>query len=223
MTFTSGRIATINGSSGELEELGYSVEENGEELDRYLTVSQDIVDLENNVIARKGIAAKQELEERDDVQLQNGNLQIGSTPEVSWTWTPYWVVPSEIVVVGNSKGEFAFELVSRAINAEVEKVTFNLGDIIEDYPGQWMGSFEDRPDNVQRGTLYGDRIEDDTDMGSAFMQSSKPQIGPWIDYQGKSLKVRIGRTGWAQVVSPGTYSQENYLKLVRNILLNYTD
>lgn len=222
MTFTSGRIATINGSSDELEEFNFTFEEDGEELEGYVDVSQDIVDLDDNVVARTGIAAKQELEERDDVQLQDGNIDIGSTQEVTWAWTRYWVIPDEIVVVGNSKGEFAFDLVSTALSAEVEKVMFNLSEIIEDYPGQWMGSFEDRPDNVQRGTLYGDRIEDDADMGHAFMQSSKPQVGPWIDYQGEELKVRIGRSGWAQVVSPGTYSQEKYLSLVRDILLDYT-
>lgn len=221
MTFTSGRIATINGQSEELDEFRDTFQANGQELEAFVGVSQDIVDLDNNVIARTGVAARQEVEERDDVQLQNGDIDIGQTQEIEWVWTNYWVVPDEIIVVGNAEGKFAFELIGEALGTGIDRVTFNLSEIIEDYPGQWMGSFEDRADNVQRGTLYGDRIEDDAAMGRAFLESSKPQIGPWINYGDEDLKVRIGRDGWAQVVSPGTYSREKYLGLVRDVLLNY--
>ena len=221
MTFTSGRIATIDGDSSELEGLQYSFEENGLELEDYVDVSQDIVDLEDNIIAKTGVAAREEIEERDQVELQNEGLSIGSSEEITWTWTRYWVIPGELVVVGDAGGEFAFELLAEALDCNVSQVRFELSEIMNDYPGQWMGSFEDRADNVQRGTLYGDRIEDDAEMGRAFIESSKPQIGPWINYRDEELKVRIGRDGWAQVVSPGTYQREKYLGLVRNVLLNY--
>lgn len=221
MTFTSGRIAVIEGQSEELSDYQDTFQSNGRELEALVSVDQDIVDLKDSVVARTGLAAQQQLEESDDVQLQNGDIDIGRTQDIEWVWTNYWVVPDEFIVVGSTKGEFAFELLEEVLDAKIKRVNFNLSEIIDDYPGQWMGSFEERADNVQRGTLYGDRIEDDPDMGNAFLESSKRQIGPWINYGDESLKVRIGREGWAQVVSPGTYNREKYLGLVRDILLDY--
>lgn len=98
-----------------------------------------------------------------------------------------------------------------------------MDDIRTDFPGQWVGGFEQRSGQVESGLLYGSEIEDDTEMGDPFRQTSnKNVIGPKISYRGDSLKLKIGRDGWVQVVKPGTYQRESYLRFVEDVMMNYS-
>ncbi|KOX91994.1 hypothetical protein AMS69_15725 [Haloarcula rubripromontorii] len=158
---------------------------------------------------------------REGVIVDNSDVSIGEREETTWVWTEFWLSRDDFMIVKNSDGIFAFDLVERATGSDIDRVSFDLEDIVSDYSGQWMGSIENRPDNVQSATLYGDDIEDDGDMGDAFLNSSKNQIGPWINYNGQELKVRVGGD-WFQVLKPGDYTREQYLKLYMNVLSAYT-
>ncbi|RLM47874.1 hypothetical protein DVK00_05055 [Haloarcula sp. Atlit-47R] len=84
-----------------------------------------------------------------------------------------------------------------------------------------MGGFQDREDRVRSGTLYGDEIERDIDMGEAFLSSDKNQIGPNIEFDGTEVKVRITEDGLVQVVGPGNYEREKYLAFIDQMLYEF--
>ncbi|KZX47083.1 hypothetical protein AV929_01775 [Haloarcula sp. K1] len=115
---------------------------------------------------------------------------------------------------------FAFNLIEQALNGDLSEAEFELARIVSDHPGQWMGGFEERSDNVRNGILYGDDIEYDGDIGTAFRNSDKNMIGPDIDYGGQTLRLRMG-SNWFQVLKPGDFTRKEYLNFLDQYLRKY--
>lgn len=205
-----------------------SWEQDGYELSSHVNVDQDIIDLGGDTIARHGRAAQQQLKEKEMPDVETGgDIRIQREHKPEWEWTEFWVVkkdnPGNFAVVRNSDGTFGFELLADATGANIDQVQFDLEEIRRDFPGQWVGGFEERSGRVQSGLLYGDEIEDDVEMGDPFKKTSnKNVLGPKIDYRGQELKVKVGADGWVQIVSPGTYPRDAYLCFLRDVMLNYT-
>lgn len=227
MTFVSGVIATIEGDLGELSDFHDTREEDGHELNAHINYTRRNYNLEGDMIAHHGKAVEEKLvkEEAPDVD-DEGTIRVMDKLVPSWEMTEFWIVrkdnPGNFIVVENSDGRFAFDLFAQATGTNVEQVRFNLEEIANDFPGQWVGGFEKRSGRVQSGLLYGDDIEDDTEMGDPYRKTrNKNIIGPKIDYRGQNLKVKIGADGWVQIVSPGTYPRDAYLSFLKDILLNY--
>lgn len=225
----SGHIGSVGGPITGISDYEHTWEQDGYELNAYINLDEKIMDLGGNSIARHGRAAEQQLSEKEVPDVETGgNISIQTKQEPEWVWTDFWIVkqdnPGNFVVVKNSDGLFALELLSNSIGTNIEKVRFNLEEILSDFPGQWVGGFEERPGRVQSGLLYGDDIEDDIEMGDPFKRTSnKSVIGPKIEYRGQELKVKVGVDGYVQIVSPGTYSRDSYLSFLRDVMLNYTN
>lgn len=225
MPFTSGIIATIEDDVGNLADHYEEWEEHDFELQASIEFDHQIIDLRDNVIAKRATAAEQTLERVSQPSIENNGIDITEERKPVWNWTTLWVVqdaePQDFVVVKNSDGIFAFDRLEDALSTELSQARFDLESIIDDFPGQWVGGFEERQARVQSGMLYGDDIERDSDMGRPFMNSPKSMIGPIVDYRGDRLKLKIGQDGFVQVVAPGDYSREAYLNFIEDVMLEY--
>jgi hypothetical protein len=217
MSFISGTIGTIGSQDGGISGL-YDATPQDADLEKYLNVTDEF-HITGNKTVKTGFAVEEYYTEVETVEV-NGDISISTEEVKQKTWTRYWLLPNEFVVVANKGGEFAFSLLESAIDGEIDKVSFDLAQIVRDHPGQWMGGFEDRQDNVENGTFFGEDIEYDGDLGQAFLDSDKNQIGPRIRYNNDDLKLRVGST-WFQVVSPGEYSRQQYLAFLDEIMMNY--
>lgn len=230
MTFTTGHIARASGEVDNLTNLQgneYTRDKQGHELKSAITFNNQIMDVSGDTIAISGQAARQELNSSQEVCPIDGDIQVTTQKRPEWKHTDFWAVKttdgSDFVVAENSGGVFAFDLLENITGLEFTKVRFQLDDIRSDFPGQWVGGFEKRSGQVESGLLYGNEIEDDTEMGDPFRQTSnKNVIGPKISYRGNDLKLKIGRDGWVQVVKPGTYQRESYLRFVEDVMMSYS-
>lgn len=218
MPMMSGHIARIESSDDSIS--GFeSVAPDDAEFQKYVN-SERVFNLNTGKTVTEGLAVEEYPNETEVVDVDNGAISIGSTERVARKWTRYWLLGDDYVVVKNADGEFAFKLLESALSGEVEEISLDLAQIVRDHPGQWMGGFEDRSDNVRNGIYYGDNVEFDGDLGDAFLDSNKSMIGPDIDYGGDTLRLRIGE-GWFQVLRPGSYTREDYLTFFDDYLSQY--
>lgn len=217
----SGHIASIESSNDDISEF-QSVVPDTAEFEKYVNIENEFT-LSTGSEVTQGFAVEEYPQEYEAVDVDgngNGEISVGTKERVEKKWTRYWILEDEYVIVENAKGKFAFKLIEAALDGEVEGLSLNLAQIVRDHPGQWMGGFEERSDNVRNGILYGDSIEFDGDMGDAFLNSDKKMIGPDIDYGGEALRLRIGG-GWFQILSPGDYTREEYLEFFDDYLSRY--
>lgn len=228
MSFVTGYIRPMSGSIESLSDHHESCKRDGHELNSYVDVDENEINLTDETIAKHGRVAKQQLTKQEMPNISdNGDICIQENQRINWVWTDFWVVqkdnPGSFAVVKNSDGIFAFDQLSNATGTGINQIRFDLEEILSDFPGQWIGGFNERSGRVQSGLLYGDKIEDDIKMGDPFKKTSnKTVIGPKINYRGQELKVKVGVDGWVQIVSPGTYPRDKYLSFLRDVILNYT-
>ncbi len=224
MAFTSGVVGIIHGDLQELRDDRVTEEVGDETLECYINVDGQLRDVTNDTTAIHGKIASESVSNRKTVNITDGN-QISIVPnrESAWNWTRYWLVPGKFMVAESTSDDgFPFDKLTESTGVQINRARFNLSEIVEEYPGQWMGGFQDREEQVRSGTLYGEEIERDIDMGEAFLDSDKSQIGPKIKYDGTEVKVRITEDGLVQVVGPGNYQREKYLTFIEDMLFDFT-
>jgi hypothetical protein len=221
MTFTSGVVALVPHDFGKLEDAYLSEETGEDDLECYIDIKQEKTNLEGDILYQEGLIAANRILTDKQVQIDDGNVDITKNRHSDWDWARIWVVPNEFIVVSKTSGTFPFDKLTEALDLKVRQAKFNLTEIVQDHPGHWMGGFEDREERVRSGTLYGDEIERDIDMGDAFISADKNQIGPIIDFGGREIKARVTADGFVQVVSPGDYQREKYLSFIGEILITY--
>lgn len=211
----SGNIAFVDNQQTNFS--GFVEKSKGSDLQSFINVTDT---LDTNVgTVKTGIAAEEYYVDQRNLQI-NGNISIKTEEVKQERWTRYWLADNNYLVVQNKEGRFAYDLVHRITGADVNKIDINIPRIIRDYPGQWMGSFGNRSSNVNSGTLYGDDIENDTELGQAYRNSNKSTIGVKMGYNGDNLMLRIGES-WFQIVSPGGYTRKDYLEFFEDVLRNY--
>lgn len=221
MPMISGRIASISGQENEIDGFHKSDDNGNDELNYYIEQT-DTFYINDSTEVKAGLAVNEYFQEVEDVDVDNDEIEVGRTEVKKRNWTRWWVAKDNFVVAQNKDGEFAFDLIEQATGGEVDKVEFDLPEIVRDYPGQWMGGIEDRQGNVENATFFGEDIEHDGDLGTAFQNSDKSQIGPRIPYDGEELKIRIGPS-WYQVVKPANFPRQKYLAFLDEVLLEYDE
>lgn len=221
MTFTSGVVALVPSDFGRLEDTHIPEEEGEDNLECYIDIKEEKTTLDGEVLYQEGIVAAKRILNEKEVSIDDGTVEIIENRKSNWDWARIWVVPDEFILVSRASGTFPFDKLSESIGVAVRRAKFNLTEIVQDHPGHWMGGFEDREERVRSGTLYGDEIERDIDMGDAFISADKNQIGPIIEFEGREIKARVTVDGFVQVVSPGDYRREKFLSFIEEILIIY--
>ncbi|WP_137291742.1 hypothetical protein [Natronorubrum halophilum] len=218
MGMISGTFATIENQNNDLPDTRELTDNNGDTY-AYLNIDDEFY-VGDNTEVKTGLIVESKTDEVDDVEVNGSNITVTSREIEKKIWTRYWIFPQDYVVVQNKSGEFAFKILESITGGDIEKIEFDLAEIVRDHPGQWMGGFEERNDNVESGTLYGEEIEYDGDIGQAFLDSNKNQIGPRISYNNIDLKIRVGDS-WFQVTSPGNYTRQQHLEFFNSYMADY--
>lgn len=217
MTFTSGVVALVPNDFGKLEDLHIPKEAGEDDLECYIDIKDEKTTLSGETLYQEGLVAAKRILTEKEVLIEDGTIDITQNRHSDWDWARIWVVPDRFIVVSRTNGTFPFDKLSEAMNRKVRQAKFNLTEIVQDHPGHWMGGFEDREERVRSGTLYGDEIERDIDMGEVFISADKNQIGPIIEFDGREIKARVTADGFVQIVSPGDYEREKYLSFIKEL------
>jgi hypothetical protein len=219
MALISGTVAKVTSQDGTIDGFHQATPSDAS-YHKYLNIkSSECYTLSTGAEVIGGIAVEENPKEKTTVSVDS-DIQLQTEEVVRTSWTRYWLQPDEFVVVQNKGGTFAFDAIEDAIDGEVEEVEFDLAQIVRDYPGQWMGGFENRDGNVENGTVYGENIEYDGDIGDAFLDSDKNQIGPRITYDNIDHKVRVGPS-FFQISKPADYTRKQHLEFLDGFMKHY--
>lgn len=165
-----------------------------------------------------GRAVLQELESVSEIYVQNGKIMQRKTDEKITNFTDFILVPNEFIVVSDTSGKFFYEnsLPSRTGS------TFSRPNIdIDSYAKSrqnadpWKVGFSNTGSNAQKGTVYGDDVTSDPDMGTVLQNSDKNQLGLEFQYNTKDTKMQISTNGYIQVSQPAINSLE-FVEFIRD-------
>lgn len=223
----SGVIALIRGGFSELESF-----HNIQEQDKTEPARSFQVDQVNETPAGRefytGKAAIQRTETENSVSIHDstGRISITESPTRQGRWTQFLCIPEEFFVVGSSKGIFGLKLLEEAAPVTTHRAEIDLNAFAEDrYRGEevdpWKVGFYGNIGAAEKGTIYGDNVFSDDEIGEVLERSQLNQLGFVYEFEGESLKMTASKSGYLEIYQPSTYSEGEYLDYIMDELFDY--
>jgi len=193
------------------------------------TVEQD------GVTVQSGRAALQELdtEESVDIDPETNNISVSERVDVVKTkYTEFVLVPGSFVAVSSGSGTFAFQLISSATaSATIRKAEIDLDSFLRSYEGSsrseeaetWQVGFYGNTGNAEKGTLYGDSVFGDSELGDVVHQLPKNQIGLDIEAGEEDIKMTASESGYVEVYQPSNYDSTDYSEFILDHVLHHSE
>ncbi|WP_137283949.1 hypothetical protein [Halorussus salinisoli] len=187
---------------------------NGErELERVLDVRR-VFSLPGGEVAFEGRAAVERVVNRTTTELDFGEVRVEETPQTETLVTDLVGVPGEFVVAGSGKGTFAFDLVGRDTDADIERATLDLSAFLDAQADAepWRAGFYDNDGNCENGVLHGSDLLDDDRFAGLLDDAAFNQLGLDCSYDGRSLKMTASESGYVEVYRPAEFDTADFLQ-----------
>lgn len=218
----------INGNWKKLDNYAHSWTENGKKLDSFISLNPIEIYLDDrNTRLVSGVAYYEYLRRTKNIIKEGGKFKVVEEEEViDVRWSNFWFTnKSFIIIERRDSREKVFELISYALSGEVENISpieFNIENIFNDYPSQWLGGFRDREGHIHSGQFYGEDIIHDDEMGDAYIRTQhKNQVGFLTEYFGPEIKIRATRDGYLQIYSNLDDKSNIIFEFIRDELSQY--
>lgn len=135
----------------------------------------------------------------------DGRYSIGYQENVAPSWatchfTSGWGVVDKLV-----HRSFVEDIINHGLRlpVPVHGVAIDTARISVDHRDQWIRAFSERQGRVDRGTVYGDGVEQDSVFGPELGRANCKSVGWTTDFFGDPVKVRVSPKGsiivWAEV------------------------
>ncbi|MFD1647377.1 hypothetical protein [Haloarchaeobius litoreus] len=158
-----------------------------------------------------GAAARERNLEDTGYTIRGTEIEEVSDEGTITEYTEFLTVPGEFVVVSSGDGSFAFDLIGRVGEADIERATIDLDGYIGSVESAeaWKVGFYDHDGQADNGVVYGDDILGDGEFGGVVDQARLNQLGVTYESQsGETVKLDITESGYLNVYSPGFDSLE---------------
>ena len=177
---------------------------------------------ENGLIVQKGRAATQKLDEQESVAIVDGSIRIQNRSQPVTKYTEFVAVPGQFVVVANSGGIFAFDLLADGVG--IERAEIDLDGYLDVQQSEydatpWKTGFYGHLGTAEKGVVYGEGVLDDEDFGGAVAGSQKNQLGLSYTQGDELMKVNITESGYVEIYQPSNYEEEEFSEFVAEEIL----
>jgi hypothetical protein len=126
--------------------------------------------------------------------------------------------------VVDKKGNKVFvkEVISSALRPVdlLNYVQLDTQKMSQDTKDHWTRGFDGRSGRVQRGTFFGDSVEQDSIFGRELKKVKAKNVGLITKFFGNPTKVRISSEGTVTVY--GNIQEEQFLKYIEQEVLSYS-
>ena len=227
----AGYLGKINAEIGDkweqLDNFSDSWNEGGKKLDCFIELSPLELFLDSKTRLVSGRVYYEYLRKTRNIEKKDGKFKVIEVENViDARWSDFWLTQKSYIIIEKGLArQKGFELVSSAIfgnDEELEPITFDLERLHEDYPAQWLGGFYDREGHIHSGTLYGEDISHDAEMGDAYVHTRhKNQIGYFSEYFGPEIKIKVTREGFLQIYTNLHDKLADVFEFVRDELEGY--
>lgn len=129
-----------------------------------------------------------------------------------------------MVVLGSSKNNFAFPIISTALfnnKYDVRQISINITKFGEDYPKHYIGAFKRRFGRIKSGIFFGEGIEEDAEFGRGYKESVRSYVATTVNFHGKLLKVNISERGRVTIMDDWNKRYKMIMDFIDEILEPY--
>ena len=210
-----------------LDNFSSSWNESGKKLDCFIELSPLELFLDDKTRLVSGRVYYEYLRKTRNIVKKDGKFKVIEKEKVIDTiWSDFWLTQKSYIIIEKRKArQKSFELISSALfgnGEDLSPITFDLERLHEDYPAQWLGGFYDREGHIHSGTLYGEDISHDEEMGVAYKHTRhKNQVGYFSEYFGPEIKIKVTREGFLQIYTNLNDKLANVFEFIRDELAGY--
>lgn len=202
-----GSLAVIESATSQIESFQRSSVEDDYELQHCLEIRQTHEDTVKGNPVQIGRAASQILTSVENTAIKDGNIVTVEDTEVETKYTNFVYVPNRFLLTTSGGGEFLHGLIESYTGEMIEKANIDIDKFLESKsnPDVWKLGFVGRSANAEKGVLYGQDINNDTELGEIFSKSSINQVGIEYEMESKMIKLDVSRGGYVSLYQPGNY------------------
>ncbi|PSP37904.1 hypothetical protein BRC71_07955 [Halobacteriales archaeon QH_7_65_31] len=220
----AGVIGLVDGNFDELESFSETFTQDDTELSRCVEVRQTQV-TDSGVPVQTGRVATQKLDEQETVEINDGQISVYETPDVTTLYTEFVSVPGEFVAVSSSSGIFAFDTIGRRTNTNIQRAELDLDSYAESRPesSPWKVGFYGHLGEADNGVVHGTSVLEDSDFGNVLQDAKKNQLGLEFTRDSEVMKITMADSGYVEVYQPSNYDSAEYAEFVVEEVLPHTE
>lgn len=217
-----GVLGLVKGNSKQIDSFENTKEIAGESF----SACAEVLRTHSNVIKgsdlQVGRAAIQKPSTKDSIKINDGSISVSESKITDTIYTDFVYVPGEFAAVNSGSGTFAFDLLTNNIpGCEIERAEINLNQYLKESPDvtPWQVGFYGNFGDAEKGTVYGDNLLHDEEIGAVIESSNKNQLGLTLTDGGKDIKFKMTESGYVEVYQPSNYEEEEFSTfLIENII-----
>lgn len=151
--------------------------------------------VDGNTTAEAALAIHQEIGIEPTLVEEEGRYSIMHHDTVVTTWAYIYVVPSLVVVDKLGNRGFVRQIINNGLNLSAHNIYLDTARMARDHANQWVRGFSDRLGRVDRGTVFGEGVEQDSVFGPELGRSTSKSVGWITNFFGSLAKVRVSPKG----------------------------
>ena len=212
----------------QLDNYKYKWNEDGKTLKSFIKLDPVELLLKDGVKLISGTLFYEYINDTKRIVSEDGKYKVVDKSGIIDThWTKFWFSEKSFIIIekGNN-GRRILEIISEALfemSDSIKPVEFDIDRIARDYPSHWLGGFYDREGHINTGTLYGEDIIVDEEMGDAYAHTKhKNQVGIITDYfDGVETKIKVTRSGYVQIYGGFNENPDIPFEFIRDEIIDY--
>jgi len=203
----------LEGCSWEREESGFPL--------RSVIQLQRHVFVERGVDARQALVIHQDLRKVPDIEEIEGRYRVRFVDSVETSYSYINILPRLIVTDNLHSRGFVKQTINKGMNNPdlASEIRLDTSQMAIDHRDHWTRKFADRVGRVNKGTLYGDGVEQDTIFGPELVRSTTDSVGWYTNYFGSLDKVKVSPKGSVTLFANPPY--ELFLRFLRHEIFPY--
>lgn len=219
----SGVIGLVDGHFKEPDSFIKSRQDGRFELKRALDIRKPLRG-PNGTTAYQGYAAIQRIEETDSFEFSDGDVISTEERSKKTYYTEFVVVPDTFAIINSGSGEFFFDLLKEETGASTKRANIDLYSFLNEHPdaNQWQTGFYGNDGQAEKGTVFGENILDDGDIGEVLAHSKLNQLGLEYEYDEFSVQMTATESGYLDIYQPSNLETEQFLQYISDEILRHT-
>lgn len=208
-----GIIGRVDGHFEVVDDVTETVQKDDHELARRLEI-QRVFSLPSGQMAFEGHAAKERLRPQETTEIIDGRIQVQKEPRVVTQRAEFVGVPGEYVLVDSSGGSFAFDLIARDTNTDIERSSIDLDAFVERARDvePWKVGFAGYSGNAENGLIHGTDLLNDRNFGEVISNAAINQLGVEHTYRNQTVKMTATQSGYVEIYQPSDFGSADYLE-----------
>ena len=174
-----------------------------------------------DMVFQQAIAMYEKLVPQPVIEEDQGTYRIVSRDTVVATWAAVYITAGLVVVASLEDRSFVRDIINKGLKLQdpSHDVVLNTYKMSIDHPDQWVRGFDKRKGRVQKGTLFGNSVEQDAVFGPELENCSSKTVGWYTDFFGTPTKLRVSPSGsvtlWSMV------PPEIFVKFIKKEIMPY--